>query len=525
MAAPKLDSQYGEKDFARDNVNPTDLDAGSGTYAASDTETGHVDEIQASKGRFGHLLRRTRQLGIDIEERGIEPVRPDERTDTSADGFYDGFAIWASANITPATFAIGTLGPLSGLGFWDSFLVIVIVDALTALIVAWIGHLGVQTGMRVMTIGRYSMGIWGGRVVIILQVCGQIGWSAVNSLSGAQVLTELSNGDCPLWAGNLIIGVCAAFICVVGYRAVRLFERWSWAVALFSFIFVARYGAKYFDAGVAPMPTGEVEAQNILSFIGSCYSFLIPWACYAADYYVRLPETTSKYKLGAAIWLGIFFGAGVTQILGAAFMTAVTKFPEFALAYEEREIGGLLGQALIPIHGFGKFLLVLLALSVIACNLVNLYSMAFMCQNFHPSFVKVPRFVWSFVGAAIAMGISIGGEDNFETVLESVLSLIGYYGTAFVICMASEHYLFRRRYYPLQHWNDMTRLPLGVAGVSAVAMGFAGAILTMHQKWFTGPISKAIEPTNPELGWLFSAIFSFCTFIPLRWLEIRLFRR
>ncbi|KZZ98241.1 Permease, cytosine/purines, uracil, thiamine, allantoin [Ascosphaera apis ARSEF 7405] len=513
-----------EKFYRYTDVDPSKLEAAEDD-SVKDQIGGEIGEIEASNTRLGSLGRRIRDLGIDIEERGIEPVPVDQRTDTSSAGFYDGFSIWASANLTPATFAIGTLGPLSGMGFWDSFAVIVIVDALTAFLVAWVGHLGAQTGMRVMTIGRYSMGIWGGRLVIILQVLGQIGWSAVNSLSGAQVLTELSNGKCHLWVGNLIIGVCAAFICVVGFRAVRIFERWSWALALFSFIFLAGYGTKYFDAGVAPMPKGKVEAQNVLSFIGSCYSFLIPWACYAADYYVRLPKNTNKYKLGAAIWFGIFFGAGVTQILGAAFMTAVRKYPEFAQAYDEREIGGIMGQALIPLHGFGKFLLVLLALSVIACNLVNLYSLAFMCQNFHPSFVKVPRFVWSFIGAAAAMAISIGGENNFQTVLESVLSIIGYYGTSFVLCMALEHYIFRKRHYPIEIWNDMDKLPLGFAGVFSVVMGFAGAILTMHQKWFTGPIAKAIHPTNPELGWLFSAIFSFCTFIPLRWLEIKYFRR
>lgn len=57
-------------------------------------------------------------------------------------------------------------------------------------------------------------------------------------------------------------------------------------------------------------------------------------------------------------------------------MTAVAADPKFAAAYESRGVGSIVGQALKPLGGFGKFLLVLSALSIIGCNLVNNYSMA-----------------------------------------------------------------------------------------------------------------------------------------------------
>lgn len=92
-------------------------------------------------------------------------------------------------------------------------------------------------------------------------------------------------------------------------------------------------------------------------------------------------------------------------------MTAVAADPAFADAYDDRGVGGLMGQALRPLGGFGKFLLVLAALSIVGCNLINIYSLAFtvqvgapyvvrqfrdahISQNFHPIMLKVPRFIW-----------------------------------------------------------------------------------------------------------------------------------
>lgn len=425
------------------------------------------------------------------------------------------------SNDRPATFATGVLGPVFGLGFWDSFSVILIVNFVCSWVIGWFGCLGPLTGLRMMSTGRYSFGIWGSRVLIALNLCGMVGWSAVNSIAGAEVLNDLSDGNCPLWAGNLIIGVCTGLICFLGYFAVHWFERICWMPQLFVFIFIAGYGAKHFDAGALPMGSGSAEAAGVMSFIATIYGFIIAWAGAAADYNVRMPVNTSKRMLIFSTWAGNFLGATITELLGAAFMTSVAKDPKFAAAYDARGVGGLMGEALRPIGGFGKFLLVLLSLSIIGCNLINNYSLAFMCQNFHPIMMKVPRFIWTILGSAATIAVAIAGENSFTEVLESFLSIIGYYTTPFLLCIVIEHYLFRKGRYPLDDWNNMKVIPYGIAGFLAVALGFVGAVLSMDQTWYTGPIAKAIKPHGAELGWIFSGIFSVVTFIPVRYLERR----
>jgi purine-cytosine permease-like protein len=55
-------------------------------------------------------------------------------------------------------------------------------------------------------------------------------------------------------------------------------------------------------------------------------------------------------------------------------MTATFSNDAWNNAYQSGSVGGLLGEVLAPVGGFGKFCLVLLALSIVANNIPNNYS-------------------------------------------------------------------------------------------------------------------------------------------------------
>jgi hypothetical protein len=72
-------------------------------------------------------------------------------------------------------------------------------------------------------------------------------------------------------------------------------------------------------------------------------------------------------------------------------MTAVAAHPDFATVYDERGYGGVVGQAVKPLHGFGKFLLALIALSTVGCTLVSiLYEMTDASPNCADSRSQIP---------------------------------------------------------------------------------------------------------------------------------------
>lgn len=472
-------------------------------------------DVVAYQGIFGGFLKFLDKF--HIESRGIERVAPEDRQSQSV---WDGFTVWAAANFAAPTFSTGMLGwEYYGLGFWDSAAVIIIVNFFCALIVAVFGNFGPKTGLRQIVITRYSFGMWGSRLLVVLNICGQVGWSAVNSMAGATLLKEVSNSKLPLWAGNLIIGIVSTIVCLFGYNILHAYQRYSWMAQVFVFCFIAGYGRKYFDVSSAPMGTGAAEAQGIVSFIASIYGFAAGWAMNAADYNVRMPENTNKWKLGATIWAGNFFSVTLTELLGAAFILAISSNDEMAAAFEESSTGGIMGVALQPLHGFGKFLLVIMAFSSVQAVVVNIYSSPFNMQNLGQWALKVPRAVWTLLACLVFIVFACAGAEKFSDILVSFLSIIGYYLTPFLTVVSWDFFVNRKGKFPLEDWNDPSKLPIGYAGVTAIIFGFVGAVLSMDQTWYQGVISKAIKPDGCEMGWIFSGIFALAAYIPSRYLE------
>ena len=114
-------------------------------------------------------------------------------------------------------------------------------------------------------------------------------------------------------------------------------------------------------------------------------------------------------------------------MLGLAVATATTSETNMAYAdgYKESGIGGLLAAVLFPPLGrFGQFCLVILALSIIANNCPNIYSLTFSLQLLTHYSAAIPRFIWTFVGTIIYCAIAIPGYSHFESVLENFMLLI-----------------------------------------------------------------------------------------------------
>ena len=79
-----------------------------------------------------------------------------------------------------------------------------------------------------------------------------------------------------------------------------------------------------------------------------------------------------------------------TLILGAACATGIAGDPEWTRLYKEDSVGGLVYAILVhdSLHGFGQFCCVVLALSTVANNVPNMYSMALSAQTVWAGFRK-----------------------------------------------------------------------------------------------------------------------------------------
>ncbi len=334
----------------------------------------------------------------------------------------------------------------------------------------------------------------------------------------------------PGWAGILVISISTLIICTFGYKIVHMYERWSWVPCFIIFLVVAgEFGRSGKFNSLLPLNTGPAEAGAVLSFAASVYGFATGWASYAADYTVYQPVDRSRVSVFLWTFGGLFFPLVFTELLGAAVMTAAATDEAFSDAYSESGIGGLLATVLVPPLGrFGEFCVVVLALSIIANNCPNIYSVSLSLQVLANETQRVPRFVWVFISTGAYIAISIPGYADFAPWLENFMLVIGYWLAIYEGISLSEHFIFRRGFsgYRPEDYTEPSRLPPGLAATTAFCFGVMGAVLGMAQVWFTGPIGKLCGAAyGGDVGFELAFSFSATTYIVLRTIEKSYFKR
>jgi purine-cytosine permease-like protein len=232
---------------------------------------------------------------------------------------------------------------------------------------------------------------------------------------GAQLIHAV-NPDVPDWAAIIVIASGSFLVTLFGYKVVHYYEMIAWIPCFIVFLVVLGEFAHRGDFVNIPMGSGEGEAASILSFAASVFGFATGWASYASDYTCYQPVTTSRTKIFFYVFAGLMFPLCFTQMLGVAIATAIPTNQAYADAYATDAVGGLLHEVLVPpLGGFGKFCVVILALSIVGNNLPNGYSASFSLQVLTHYAQKVPRFLWTLVVTIIYCAIAIPGAHVSST--------------------------------------------------------------------------------------------------------------
>lgn len=368
--------------------------------------------------------------------------------------------------------------------------------------------------------------------VAVFNVLACVGWSSVNSIVGAQLINAVNN-DVPGYAGIIIIALCTFLVTLFGYKVVHAYEFWSWIPTTIIFLITLGVFAHSGDFVNIPWATGTSELGGVLSFGATVYGFATGWTSYAADYTVYQPSTQSRFKVFGWTFLGLIVPLLFTEMLGLAIMTATSidgGVNRYADGYKASGTGGLLAAVLFPPLGtFGKFCLVILALSIIANNCPNLYSVGLTVQVFGKWTQRIPRFIWTGVATGVYIAIAIPGYSHFEEVLENFMNFIGYWLAIYEGISLCEHFVFKRGLpgYVVGHYDQPSKLPPGIAAVTAFCFGVAGMVCGMSQTWFVGPIAlhAGEAPYGGDVGSELGFAFSFVTYLILRTVELRIFKR
>lgn len=462
------------------------------------------------------VFRKALRMGR-VEEKGIQPIPLEERTVTK---FYNIFTIWASINSNILGVTFGMLGPLVyGLSLRDSCLVILFFCLLTTVGPAYLSTLGPKTGMRQMIQARYSFGRYLVSIPVFLNLATLTGFIVIIFVVGGQCLSAVSGGSLTPDIGIVIIGILSLFISFAGFKVLHYYETYAWIPAIIAFIIAAGCGGSKLVNQAAP--AAPPTAPQILSFGMIIAGYMIPWAAISSDLTTYFDPKVPSWRVFTYSYFGLLTPTVLLMVLGAAVGGALPNAPEWEKAYDETLVGGVLAAMLSSAGGFGKFVVVILSLTLLGNTGGTMYAITLNFQTLIPGLIKIPRYAFAVVVTIITIPIAIYAQRDFFLNLEHFIALIAYWSASFVGIVIVEHVVFRRGSYDsYDHsiWNVASKLPTGVAAIAAGIICYGLVVPCMAQVWYTGPIAEKTGDIGFEVAFLLSSSF----YVPFRYLEKRL---
>lgn len=508
---------------------------------------------------------------IGVESRGIERIEAHERSTNKTKQLISVIGLWLSACGGLSSMSSFFLGPLLfDLGLKKSLIAGLIGHTIGCFIAAYCSLMGPRSGCRQMVGARFLFGWWTVKLVSIVSIVGVMGWSVVNSVVGGQILTSISDGKISLVVGIIIVSMISLVVAIGGIKQLLKVETFLSLPVNFAFLMLYVVASQKFEylsnADVVGIDHATLKG-NWLSFLSLCYSITSTWGSIASDYYILFPENTPDLQVFSITLFGIFIPTSFVGIVALLIGNVALSYDPWFQAYNTYGMGGLLAEVFKPWGGGGKFLLILIFLSLISNNIVNTYSAAFGIQLAGTGFAKIPRWLWAILITVIYLVCALVGRNKFSTILGNFLPMIGYWISMYFMILLEENTIFRtdkfihlytkefdesteveqeektentyrkhkaqimfnhkrNQHYNFKIWNDYDKLTHGIAATCAFVVGASGAAVGMSQTYWVGPIAKLCggDYGGDIAMWLCMG-FSGLTYPILRYFELKRFGR
>lgn len=386
---------------------------------------------------------------LGVESKGIHRYLPNERyPENSWKAYISTLGLWISGCGGLTSMSSFFLGPLLfGLGYKDTIICGIFGLLLGCLVAAYCATMGPRSGLRQMCGARYLFGPWMVRFVSLITIIGFLGWSITNSVLGGEILKWLSGGKLNLTVGIVIVSIVSLVVALFGIEYVLKFEGVIGCLVLlvvFLLYIIADSKYPHFEHLQTVADNAITKVGNRISFFTLSYSVTATWGGCAADYYVIFPETIPQVSLFVytffAISIPTIFGAIVGMLIGNAAVGDAL----WSEAYAERSLGGLLNLVFDRWGNFGKFLIVLLWLSLITNNIINNYSSALAVQLLDDwAYRHLSRWFIVIIIFAITLICSLVGKNHFSEILSNFLPMLGYWISIYFTLLLEENVIFR----------------------------------------------------------------------------------
>lgn len=237
------------------------------------------------------------------------------------------FLLWMSSTLNLGCFAIGFLGMEMGLDLRRTLVIIVFGTLVGSAVTGWCATMGPKTGLRQVSISRYSMGWWPSKLIAALNVVEQVGWSAVGSITGGLALSAVSDGGVGLALGVVIASVLGFVVSFVGLKAVFQYEKFAGLLLVVVFVVMYAETGRFADMAADTELQGPALSAAALSLFSVVYGSSASWSSIVADYYLEYPVDTSSLKVFVLTTLGICLPTVFGMCLGAVVASALHNHP------------------------------------------------------------------------------------------------------------------------------------------------------------------------------------------------------
>ncbi|ODV80412.1 uncharacterized protein CANTADRAFT_49299 [Suhomyces tanzawaensis NRRL Y-17324] len=533
------------------------------------TETAQLDTVLtvSSKSEYQKskdwklwqvLAKASKKLdSLGVETRGIERIEPWERSTSKVKQFISVVGLWLSGCGGLSSMSSFYLGPLVfGLGLKNCLIAGFLGETLGCAIAAYCAMMGPRSGCRQMVSARFLFGWWFVKLVCLVSIVGVMGWSVVNSVVGGEILASMSNGKVSLPVGIVIIAVLSLLVAIFGIRQLLRVETYLSLPVNIAFLLLYVVSSQKFDHLTWEDAITDPASRrgNWLTFFSLCYAITSTWGSIASDYYILFPENTGDLHIYFLTFFGIWIPTTFVGLAGTLIGNVALTYEPWGDAYAKYGMGGLLNEAFKPWGAGGKFLLILIYLSLISNNILNTYSAAFGVQLAGRGFAKIPRWLWAFVLTAIYFVCALVGRNKFATILGNFLPMVGYWILIYFMLLLQENLIFRtdrfihlytkefaevgearnihlytsrKQHYNFAIWNDYDKLTRGIAATVSFLIGAVGAAVGMAQTYWTGPVARRIggEEGGGDIAMWLCMGFAGLVYPFLRYFELKKFGR
>ncbi len=368
------------------------------------------------------------QQDVILDEE-VLPVPPDKRT-LSIPG---NFAIWFACNMVTTTMLTGMLF-IPGITFIGAMQAITLGCLVGIIPLVLIGVIGQKTGLVTMVVSRATFGVKGAIIPSMINLMILVAWSwaqaALGGLAldhGISTLTGYTNPT--LW-----IIFTEAFVVLVALYAIKgiaLYEKV--AMVLIALIL----GAVIYEAiavvgmdkilGIASVPDKAVTKLIAFDIV---VATALSWTVMGADY-----NRNCKSLAATVIGTGGGYTLGTILSMGSgALMLNMLLSSNMPANYEPSEVFDQIG--------FGLAGSVVIFMSIVAANVMCVYSSTMSFLNTFPKFAyKSTALV---IGAICIIGAVYSG------ILERFLAFVGLIGSLFLpifAIMIADFFVVQKRKY------------------------------------------------------------------------------